>query len=323
MLLWKCTFQITSLQPHTYLLLSQGGWGAWTSQKKQTWARRVLGKRTEARRTKDGQRSRATVHLQPPSCLLFLAPSCQRTPPTYGTRPSGVQGDPNVPSLPCHSHSGGRLENRSGGSMPCVHPDPQQGDSPRVSPQKAAVGKGTGMATGPARLPGAWILVNQKAAGNPHAGQTSLNVSEWGTILSGFMDPIHIKPNRLLKDPEQWWACCSQCKFTDIPLAPKVHKHQTQRWQLSSLLTAGHVTRRCRFTFSTRFLYINFLTNPLVSQGFFLKWLTPSPWKHPFYPLTSHQGAGGVWGRRVKRPQCRSCSSLCWLPFPGLQFSQL
>ena len=63
--------------------------------------------------------------------------------------------------------------------MPCVHPDPQQGDSPRVSPQKAAVGKGTGMATGPARLPGAWILVNQKAAGNPHTGQTlQPNVTE-------------------------------------------------------------------------------------------------------------------------------------------------
>lgn len=180
--------------------------------------------------------------------LLFSAPSRQGTPPTHGTRPSRMQVDPNVPSLPCRSHSGGRLETGHRAASR-VHPDPQHGDSPRVSPQKAAMGKGTGMATGPARLPGAWILQSIRKQPGIHTlikrcSPVSLNFSKWRTILSGFMNPIYIKPNLFLKAPEQWWACCSKCKFTDIPLAPEVRKHQTQRWQLSSLLTAGHVTRR-------------------------------------------------------------------------------
>lgn len=142
-------------QPEEANLSSEGAGQANRSTKNQRWA------------AESGHRSPPTPELP----LLFLAPSRQRTPPTQGTRPSGGRGDPNVPSLPCHSHSGGRLETGQEAACPVSTLTHSTGDSPRVSAQKAAMGKGTGMATGPARLPGAWIPVHQKAAGDPNTGQ--------------------------------------------------------------------------------------------------------------------------------------------------------
>ena len=149
-------------QPEEANLSSEGAGQANGSMKNQRWA------------AESGHRSPPTPELPPlPGPFPPAHTSHIRHTPLRGAR----RPQRPVPSLPLALWR--QTGNRSGGSMPCVHPDPQQGDSPRVSPQKAAVGKGTGMATGPARLPGAWILVNQKAAGNPHTGQTlQPNVTE-------------------------------------------------------------------------------------------------------------------------------------------------
>lgn len=104
-------------------------------------------------RTQDGQQSRAmftsSLHLRLPrnakrwAALLSSAPSRQHTPPTHGTRPSGVRGDPKVPSPPCRSPSGLRLEKGHKAASPVSTLTPSTGAAPE-SPLKAATGKGMG-----------------------------------------------------------------------------------------------------------------------------------------------------------------------------------
>ena len=309
MLLWKRTFQITSLQPHTHLLLSQGGWGAWTSQKKQNWARRVQGKRTEARRTQDGQgvgppfTSNPHLGLPRNAKRRAASPLLGPFPPahTSHTRHTPLQGASRpqrpVPSLPLalwrQTASPVSTLTHSMGTAPESHPRRQPWGRERE-----------------------WLLA-QPACWEPESysqSESSQESTHWpnaaaqyhwifqngglfclGLWIQFILNLIYFLKHQNSDEP----AARSVSSLTSHWPPKSVKSNTTLTTQQSSHRRTRH-TMSCRFTFSTHFFSINFLTNSLVSQGFFLKWLIPSPWKHLFYPLKAvkEQEACGDAGSR-------------------------
>ena len=131
-------------------------------------------------RTQDGQRRRAmftsSLHLRLPrnakrwAALLFSAPSRQHTPPTHGTRPSGVRGDPKFPSPPCRSPSGLRLEKGHKAASRMSALTPSTGAAPSLPWRQPRGREWDGhWPSLPARSLN--LIVNQKTARNPHTGQ--------------------------------------------------------------------------------------------------------------------------------------------------------
>lgn len=177
------------LQPHTHLLLSPEAEEPGPARRSKPelggcWASK------QTRRTKDGQRKSRHV-LNPRTASPLPGPFRPACPPQAPGAPPRGEGL-FVPSLPCHCLWRQRTGDRSGSSMPVSTLTHSTGDSPRVSAQKAAMGRGQG--DSPLLSPAGGLdpqSIRKQLGIHTLAKRSRLaspNVSRMGTICLEFMD---------------------------------------------------------------------------------------------------------------------------------------